>query len=347
MKIVFDGQVYAQRITGQYRYADELLKAFDRIAEKDKYEIIIPEYVETIPKFENIKVVKYGKVKGILWTQTSLVKYLIKNKALVVGFCNTTPIIKPGITTIHDIGYKTQRKFYNSFYGKVSCLWHSLNYWIVAKSDRPIITVSNFSKNEMSSVYGIDKNRIKVIENAWQQYESIEQNDDIFEREKIEKKKYFFSLGSLEGRKNYKWVVEVAKNNPDKMFVVAGGFASSAKNMPELQNKNIKYVGYISDGEAKALMSNAIAFLFPSFYEGFGIPPLEALSVGTPVICSNAASIPEICGDAVRYVSPLDYDVDLSIKQSVEIEKVKTVLERYSWEVSAEKLYEFLEHEKM
>ena len=134
------------------------------------------------------------------------------------------------------------------------------------------------------------------------------------------------------------------KKNPSELFVIAGNSVKNAKTKIDFSAlPNVIFTGYLSDGCAKWLMKNCRAFLFPSTYEGFGIPPLEAFSVGTKVICSNAASLPEVCGDAAAYIDPYDYEIDLSAPETEKKEAYYgAVLSKYSWKRSAERLKEIL-----
>ena len=219
-KIVFDGQIYAGNINGMYRYTDEVLREFDKLIDRDEFEIIVPKGVDLSDRFQNIKVVHYGKARGLLWTQICLLLYLLRNRAVSVGFCNVTPLLKPGITVIHDIAYKVLQEQYRNLYGRLSQYWHRLNYWIIARSGVPVITVSNFSKKQITEVYKVDPKRIVVIANGWQHYNRLGEDDSIFtEIPVLQKGNYFFSLGSLEERKNFKWVVETAKRNREEYFV--------------------------------------------------------------------------------------------------------------------------------
>lgn len=344
-EIVFDGQVYAQRMTGQYRYADEILIELDRLIKEHEYKLIVPEYVEMPHGFKNIDVLKYGNVKGILWTQTSLYQYLRKHNAISVGFCNITPVLRPGITVVHDIGYKVLTSQYKNIYGRLSALWHRLHYKVVAISKQPVITVSNFSKKQICDVYNVSHSRVQVIGNGWQHIERIVTDMEIFSKlPKLKKCEYFFALGSLEERKNFKWILEVARRNPEETFVIAGGSVANNRNKLDFgELPNVIYAGFVSDGEMKALMQECKAFLFPSTFEGFGIPPLEAMRMGAKVISSDSACMPEIYERTAVYVDPYDYDVDLEELLSQEVEPVTKCLDKYSWKKSATELHELLE----
>jgi len=122
-------------------------------------------------------------------------------------------------------------------------------------------------------------------------------------------------------------------------FVVAGGKDLAAFGSAEAdaaQNtSNIFYPGYVTDGQNKALMQNCKGFLHPAVFEGFGIPPLEALSLGAPIALARASCLPELYGDTARYFDPYDYDVDLDALFAKPAAPPDKVLAKYSWEKTA------------
>ncbi len=106
--------------------------------------------------------------------------------------------------------------------------------------------------------------------------------------------------------------------------------------------QNVILLGFISDEDACALMKNCRAFVFPSLYEGFGLPPLEALALGAQVISSNAASLPEVLGKSVHYIDPHTSGTDLDKLLNEPVEDAEKTLDRFSWDKSAEKLLEII-----
>ena len=168
------------------------------------------------------------------------------------------------------------------------------------------MTVSKFSRNEISQLYGIQSDRIDIV------YNSV---NTTFKNIRIEnKEKYILAVSSLHYQKNFHSLIEAFDGLGDeniKLFLV-GEINKNFTNLNLLEkvknNTNIIFIGRVSDEELARLYSNAICFVFPSFYEGFGIPSLEAQSCGCPVVCSNAASLPEIYGDSVVYFNP--YNVE-------------------------------------
>ena len=211
---------------------------------------------------------------------------------------------------------------------------------ICKKADR-LVTVSEFSKQRIHALLGVPDEKIAVIGNGWQHFNGVTPDMRIFEQyPQLKRKKYFFTLTSVNRNKNLDWVLKAAENNPQAQFAAAGRKLDSAVDFS--QYPNVTYVEDVSDCEIKALMQEAKAFIFPSFYEGFGIPPLEAMSVGTPVIVSHAASLPEIFGTAAHYIEPDNPRVDIEKLLAQPVSEKEPVLARYSWEKSAEKLLSLL-----
>ncbi len=337
VKIIINGKFMSQNITGVQRYAREILLELDKIISSNMQIILaVNSEAKDIPKYENIKVVQVGKLKGSLWEQICLPLYVIKNKAKCVNLCNMMPILTPHIVVIHDINFKVNPKFYS----KKFSLWYRLAFCLSIKRINKIITVSEFSKKEIIKNYGIKSDRITVIPNAWQHFQRIEFDENALSKYDLEKKKYYFAMSSMAPNKNFKWIAAAAKNNPNKIFAVSGSINKKVfGNIFDFDiPSNLKFLGYVSDEEAKTLMRDCKAFLFPTFYEGFGIPPLEALSVDAKVVVSDASCMREIFGDSVFYVDPHEYNADLNNFKQPKSSDIKKTLSKYSWKSSSEKL---------
>ena len=336
-KYAIDGLFLTQRITGIQRVAFELVKALDKIVEKNEFVIIAPDTELTNIELNNISVVKYGRLRGIAWQQVCYAFYLWKNDLNAICLTNILPIFyRRGMIMLHDVSYKANPNFFTSKRDRLSAIWHRVNYYLAAKSKMTILTVSNFSKSEIQKYYSVPGNRVHVIYNGWQHMNSVKVSDEIFNKNNLIKKgDYFFSMASLAPNKNFKWIVNSAKNNPDKIFVIAGG-----GKLPIEGLNNLVILGYVSDEDAKALMGNCKAFIFPTFYEGFGLPPLEAIACGaSEIIVSDTPCMREVYGDYAKYIDPNNHNswvIKETVKEPVEL------LRLYSWNDGAYKLYNLL-----
>ena len=334
MKIIISGKAFAKKYkTGVQRYCIELIKALDKQCNGKDIEIVVPNYCEEDFNFKNLKLVKFGKLNLNLWEQIELPRYVRKRKAILINLCNTSPLINPGIVCVHDLNCIKNRQYYP----KLFSFWYKIMIDNAIKRANKIITVSNFSKNEIQDFYNI-KN-VEVVYDSYEHIYDINSDNCVFERIKeIEKDKYFFTLGTVQKNKNIEWILNVAKLNPNKKFVITG---YKNQNNIEFDLKNVIYTGYLSDGEIKALMENCRAYIIPSFYEGFGLPPLEAFALGKDVIASDIPIMHELFDDEVEFINPNDYKIDLDkIKSS---ENRNEVLRKFSWKESAKKLMEIVE----
>ena len=185
-----------------------------------------------------------------------------------------------------------------------------------------------------------------VVYNAWQQMQRIAPDESIFARHpQLKPGQYYFSMANLLKNKNFPWVLRAAGAKPDAVFAIAGGgsLAAEAERLGLADLPNVLYLGYVSDGAAKALMAHCKAFLFPTLYEGFGIPPLEAAACGAPqIIVSDTPCMREVYGPCAAYIdlttNPGDVD-DVTPATA----PTAALLEKYSWDKSAERLLQILE----
>lgn len=348
-KIVINGDFLCRNLTGIERFAYETCIRLDKIVEKDSISILIPSNARFIPDFSNIKIVKSPKICKVfpLWEHFTFSNYLSKEKATPLDFSNATPLFKPGIVFIHDIYAKLFPQDFSSKKDKLIRAYMCMMYKHCAKHAKKIITVSKNSRKEISSTYKIPEEKIDVIYNGWEHIENVQEDSSIFERFPVLKEKpFYFTLGSLQKRKNLKWISEYASKNLNEIFAISGKAISGmvSDDLKNLQSlKNVILLGYVSDGEVKALMKKCKAFVFPSYYEGFGIPPLEALSCGAKIIIGNKASLPELYGKCAHYIDCNDTNVSLSSMLEENVESPEEILKTYTYENAAKDLKKLLE----
>lgn len=336
-KIIINGKFLSQNITGVQRYAREITLELDKIIGEDIVEIAIPLNSIDIPEYNNIKVVQVKGLKNQLWEQITFARYVLKKKGISLNLCNSSPLLIPGIVCIHDMKPKATPQYF----GWKFLLWYKVLWYNSMKRAKCIITVSEFSKTEISKFYNVDKSKVYVIPNSCQHYERIGYDENVWNKYTIDRKNYFFALSSLEPNKNFKWIAEIAKNNPEFNFIVGGSINKKifASNVGYECPDNMRLIGRVSDEEAKALMRECKAFLFPSFYEGFGIPPLEAINAGAKkIIVSDIPVMHEVFDENAIYINPCDYTVDMKMVLVNAPTVDGAVVYKYSWEESAIRL---------
>lgn len=340
-KYAINGLFLTQRMTGVHRYAFEIVSKLDKMVSKHSLKIIAPVGADYNLHFENIEVIQYGKLKGIPWEQINFCSYLRKKNLIGVNLCNEQPLFSPGIICIHDIAYKTHPAFFPTLHGRLSVAWHRILFRQACRSYFPILTVSQFSKQSIVKVYGVLPDKVHVIGNAWQHMQRFELDSAILSKHDLKPGSFYFTLGNININKNTKWIVDYAQEHPEEQFVLSGPKAK-VSNI-DIEVDNIKYLGYLSDEEIKTLYQSCKAFIFPSIHEGFGIPPLEALSQGAEIIVSNTTSLPEIFEESAHYIDPLNTDVDLRNLVNKSVKSSEGILKKYSWEKSAAQLLALLE----
>lgn len=349
-KCVFAGDWLGNNVVGVQRYATQILTEIDRKMDSKNLdfdiEVLVPQEYNGNP-FKNIRIVKsghaIGKAKRILWQQMTFPKYVRKQRAIGIDLTLSIPIWGCDIVAIHDCIYEEfPENFEDHRLHRIFYLWRVK--MIARKKNVKIVTVSNESKCAIQKYYDVPDDRITIIGNGWEHMKSIESDDSIFKKfPQIKENRYFFTLGSRYRHKNLQWVMEAAHKNSQYLFVATGSDAFSNEK-ERLDNKptNLVYTGYVSDGEMKSLMENAIGLIQPSLYEGFGIPPVEALSLGTPIIVSNVSCLPEIYEGSAHYINPFCADVDLDDLLSEKVQSADETLKKHSWENSANEIVDLI-----
>ena len=344
MKKYVIGGIFVERsLTGVARYCWELIRELDILIDNKDIcvQLLVPNGVDVDYNFKNIEVVNYAKSRKFFWYNISLPLYILKNKAVGIHLAVQIPWIKPDIVCIHDVNTNVNPQFFSKYH----VIKTKFEKWLAVKFARKIIAVSEFSKHEINKYIGERPDTV-VVYNAWQHMKNIDLIGTSSTLFGVSRGEYFFSMSSIAPTKNFKWIIEAAKQNPNEKFIIAGGIDPKTFGVNGLNDEidNVKYIGRITDEEAKVLMRDCKAFIFPSFYEGFGIPPLEALACGAPhIIVSDIPVMHEVYGDSAHYINPYDYrQIDLNRIINSNISDSSNTLEKYSWKKSAQVLLDLL-----
>jgi glycosyltransferase involved in cell wall biosynthesis len=344
-KVLINGDFLCRRLTGIERYAYEITRRLDNLCAKNEIAIVIPSFVEDVPDYKNLEIIRLKKKSksNIRWQMLTLQGFLLTHKKYtILEFGNTCLPLTPGIVFLHDIYCEFFPEDFVSRRDKFTRLYSRIQYRFIARLAKKIVTVSEYSKNEISKTFKIDPSKINVIYSSADHIRDIDSDESIFEQfPMLKKNEFYFSLGSLSKRKNIKWILEYAVKHPESTFAISGTSLSTVK-VNELDSglpKNIILLGYLDDSKVKALMTRCKAFILPSYYEGFGLTPLEALSCGAQIIIAKAASLPEIYGKTAHYIDPFSIDVDLDILLNEPVEKPDAILAKYSYDTSARLVY--------
>jgi glycosyltransferase involved in cell wall biosynthesis len=348
-KIVVDARFLNQPLTGVQRYAIELSLRLKQINPSICF--VCSKDVVQREVFESLDAKVIGRYTRFLWSQIDLPIYLKKhNNPLLVNFDSVcAPVCyRNKIVTLHDI---TWVRYSQSFSRRLRILHHLLDF-IVLKNSLEIITVSSFSKKEIVSYF---KNLRKVPHVVYNAVDEKFQTGN--ERGNISKP-YILAVSSQAYHKNIIGLITAFDNlckskKTDLSLIIVGGSYNSLQKQSynTFSNTSIHFTGKVTDEELIKLYQGAMLFIFPSLYEGFGIPPLEAQACGCPVVASNAASMPEVLGDSAVFFDPANtsqmqdtiYGVieDMSLRNAL-VERGLSNVNRFSWEDSAQKLYEII-----
>lgn len=308
MKIYVNGNFLRQPKTGVQRYGHELLHQFDQLLASEpafsshQIEVLSPPIPGFTPPWRKLTYAAFGSGHHHIWEQIELPLYV--RGAPLFSPSNLGPMFYTNqIITLHDASiYAVPNAYTFGFKTKYKVVLHFLSRLALV-----LVTDSEFSKNEINAWLGVKDSKIRVIHLGGDHLRNVQTDYANWETLGLKKGQYFLLVGSRSQHKNTTLVYQVLESigYSGKLVHIGGSFSRVFNSQPQhTPTFEVIDPGYVSDGLLRALYANAKALIFPSLYEGFGFPPLEAMAEGCPVICSNAASLPEIIGSATLTFDP-------------------------------------------
>jgi len=348
-KIYVNGRFLGRTMTGVERFAFMVLdRVHARIvsgAEPARWTLLLPPGVEKPAQWTGFAAKNVGSRGGHVWEQATLPG--AARDGVLVNLCNSGPVLpRRSLTIIHDaLVYDMPGNFSRPY----RLLHQSLGRLLSRRSH--LGTVSMFSRDRLSAVLKVPADAIPVIPNAADHIDAIAPDDTVLNALDVERGRYLLFVGSFAPNKNLPRALEAfarIRRPEDRLVLVGAAVRSFAQNgLGDVPPEGVVLPGRISDAALMSLYRSARALVFPSLYEGFGIPPLEAMRFGRPVIAGDIPPVREVCGDAALYCDPQSVEAIATAMQTMLRDdtvhadlasKVSARSRQFSWDASADAL---------
>ncbi|WP_237216248.1 glycosyltransferase family 4 protein [Falsiroseomonas oryziterrae] len=294
--LAINGRFLTQGITGVQRFAKEVTQAIARAGTPIR--LLAPQGVPD--RLGDIPVEHVGTRSGQSWEQLDLPR--ASNPAPLLSLGNTAPLRCGGkrIVVIHDAGvFDTPESYSLAFRA-----WYRTLHLSLPRLGAQIVTVSEFSRGRLAARLRIDPARIGVMPEGGEHILREPADTAVLAKHGLEAGRYALAVGTRAAHKNLGALGEAAKllGTRGMALAVAGAVKEGVfSGAADVSGGAVRLVGRVSDAELRALYESALCLVFPSRYEGFGIPPLEAMWCGCPVLAARSGAVPEVCGDAALW----------------------------------------------
>lgn len=345
--IVVNARFLTQSTTGIQRFATEIARELLRL--RADVVLAVPRGPIDPRGLDETRIVRVGRLAGHAWEQIDLPLFARRRGAVVLGLASTGPVwYRPQVSTHHDV---TWLRHPDSFGRRFRAVYGLIVPRLIDHSER-LLTVSAFSRGEIAAHFGISPERLTIVPNAADA--RFRPADDDAPRAT---ERYLLAVSSPNAHKNFARMIDgfrrFSRAHPDvELRVVGSQTRSFARQEYDASDARVRFLGRVDDAALAELYRGALAFVFPSLYEGFGIPPLEAQQCGCPVIAARAASLPEVLGDSALFVDPYDVDdLAAAMARIVDDDGLRARLSdeglrnagRFSWRTSAERVSRVLD----
>lgn len=310
--LFINGRFLSQRLSGVQRYASEIVSGLDELLASERGDVpactlLVPPDAETTLPLTAIEQRRVGRLRGHLWEQIDLPAFA--GRGVLLSLAGTGPVAhRRHLVTIHDAGvYANPGNFSPAFRA-----WYRTLLPLLGRSSVSLFTVSEFSKGELARYCKIPRRKIRVTYNGTEHLLREPRNDSVRTQQGLRKGSYVLCVGADNPNKNVRVIVDALAKVDDPALSLVNVGADNARVFRRVgmsrSGVRLRSLGHVSDSALRALYENALCLVFPSYYEGFGIPPLEAMLCGCPTIVARTSALPESCGDAALYCDPNDAD---------------------------------------
>ena len=347
MAIELNGRFLMQPITGVQRFAREAMAAINA-RDPNLLRLIVPSNVSDEHLPNDRMNVSRGQLRGHLWEQLELP---IQSRGhFLVNLCNTAPVcIRHQLVVLHDVAFLARPENFSRRFR----YWYRAMVFGYLTRGAQLATVSRFSATQIAEQFNYPLSKIFVVSEGSEHISKIMPDDSLVVAHALRDRPFALAVSSVVASKNFGAVAEAAKTLEGNVRIVAVGRKPDSRvfTNTKLTSDKLIYLGYVTDAQLRALYEAATCFVFPSFYEGFGLPAVEAMRCGCPVIVSREGALHEVCEDAALYCDARDPSsvaqailriVNNPILRSELIEAGKMQAFKFSWNATAERLMHLL-----